>query len=534
MLKEADRLKLDNIVQQMHNNNESDENIQFVVADFKKKYDVVSSVPKIDNVSNQNILDQTKSRIDEGISAYISKQKQDITTAKELGRQFLYGQEQTERSLLGSLYGGLSDKRINAPEPTGLSQSIARLSGEYLAPQPAFFGAPGEAVIGAKLVGQTGEKLLSKAAPQISKTATSVKQAVSPLVESLKEHVAPIVKKGLTFVGNVLSSINPSYYEYALDKEIAGDSIFKGEFNPKIFTEYGDKAQKAINFLQTEYGKAVELEREALKQSSQPIIINDVIKKIDDELLASKYGRETILDKTDLAEIRNVRSKLVSLQKTTGGISPAEMHAVAKKIQDSLQYSQQKVNNVTSEGERVLKGIAKNLRDRIGGIIPDYQEVNAKYSDISKLKNQLIPLVRNQNVAKNLKNLLKKDDYTISLFAELDKLAPEKYKFMDGTISAIVREPFEKIFSGQGGGSGSAEGMANILRAYIGKESPEKIPFMSPKVQKGIIKSIGSVSGAIGSVPDVAAQLPYKKSIPVLSKIGVGYIPQSQGGYEND
>ena len=37
-LSEADRLKLDGIVQKMIANKESDENIQWVVNDFKQKY----------------------------------------------------------------------------------------------------------------------------------------------------------------------------------------------------------------------------------------------------------------------------------------------------------------------------------------------------------------------------------------------------------------------------------------------------------------------------------------------------------------
>ena len=38
ILLEEDRTRLDGIVQQMINNNESEDNIQFVVNDFKSKY----------------------------------------------------------------------------------------------------------------------------------------------------------------------------------------------------------------------------------------------------------------------------------------------------------------------------------------------------------------------------------------------------------------------------------------------------------------------------------------------------------------
>ena len=40
ILREEDRLKLDEIVSKMIQNNESDESIQFVVEDFKSKYGV--------------------------------------------------------------------------------------------------------------------------------------------------------------------------------------------------------------------------------------------------------------------------------------------------------------------------------------------------------------------------------------------------------------------------------------------------------------------------------------------------------------
>ena len=42
MLQEKDRKKLDSIVQQMITNQEPDNNIQAVVADFKSKYDKTS------------------------------------------------------------------------------------------------------------------------------------------------------------------------------------------------------------------------------------------------------------------------------------------------------------------------------------------------------------------------------------------------------------------------------------------------------------------------------------------------------------
>jgi hypothetical protein len=60
---------------------------------------------------------------------------------------------------------------------------------------------------------------------------------------------------------------------------------------------------------------------------------------------------------------------------------------------------------------------------------------------------------------------------------------------MEPLQNAIAREPFEKIFPGKGGGSGSAEGFANILRiGSIGTVAPYALPIVSPKVQQQIIK----------------------------------------------
>ena len=106
-----------------------------------------------------------------------------------------------------------------------------------------------------------------------------------------------------------------------------------------------------------------------------------------------------------------------------------------------------------------------------------------------------------------------------------------KINFMEDLNNARAREALENWFAGQGGGSGSAQGFANLLRTAIIGGSPTTAVLthnplaltglltVSPKfMAKGSIKNLGRISNAGKNMQSKAYDEAIKKLIPAAEK----------------
>ena len=112
------------------------------------------------------------------------------------------------------------------------------------------------------------------------------------------------------FIGEVLSSVPREFFEKAIDAEVAGNSIFKGRFDKKVFSELGERAQKAMNFVRREAGKEVGETKKALRGVDIKVQVDDIVKSIDDEIAARTIGDISTLDDKDIKFLNEIKGNL--------------------------------------------------------------------------------------------------------------------------------------------------------------------------------------------------------------------------------
>jgi hypothetical protein len=330
---------------------------------------------------------------------------------------------------------------------------------------------------------------------------------VSGGIKYLANKLAPVTKKSAGFISEVLSSVPQKAYKRALDKELAGKSIFKGKYDEKVFEKLGKKAQTAINSINKEAGKAVGAEKAALRNANIKISTQRVINKLDDMVAEKQFGGETSLKKSDLKLIETFKKKLLQ---DGAEMQAAKLNVIKNQINNELPksaFDQQTVAKISSEGQGILKRLAQDINDDIAQSVPDFSKVNQKFSKVRGLRDRLQSKMKDENVARNLRNLYNKnkDGTTQQLFEELDELAPANLKFIEELQDNVARAPFEEIFPGLGGGSGSGEGFANLGRLLVAGQagvnlSPQAgvgaLLLTSPKTQKTLLRTgVGAIKG---------------------------------------
>jgi hypothetical protein len=81
------------------------------------------------------------------------------------------------------------------------------------------------------------------------------------------------------------------------------------------------------------------------------------------------------------------------------------------------------------------------------------------------------------------------DNYYDDILQEIDKYAPKKLKFYEQLKDVSTRESMSKVFPGQGGGSGSAQGIANMMRVVLAKiTGGASLTISSPLGQQYLIR----------------------------------------------
>ena len=478
----------------------------------------------------QNIRPEIQQVIDTGqIEPPPGAVKSLIGKAKRLGTQFQRGSEKQTQDLTQLLAPEhVPETRVDIEEPVGFGETVARGAGEFLTPSPMVANVPGLAFT----INQTAS-VLSKAA-KASKVVTGTLDEVS---KAVLEPIAKATKKTIGFVGETLSAVPREFIERAITKEIEGKSIFKGKFNPDIFRKLGERLQKAVNHIDDFAGKAVGEEKLAIKGNDSVIQTSGLINKANSLLEGQTFDEITALNKKDISSIKEIMGLLAPTKKkvieeavglvdqfgnpitrkiTEAGkpVKMSRLLAIRSRIDDLVKFSPDPVNTVTDEGGVILKDLRKSITDMLHKNSDELRRVDAKFSKVQNIKTKVIRRIKEENVARNIKSLTTREDtFFKNAFQQIDELAPSEFKFYDNLQDAIARQAFENLFPGRGGGSGGAQGAANIFRTIGVVTNPLLAPAFSPKVQGLAIQGAGAAGRGVGAAGRAIPQAIQKTGI---------------------
>jgi hypothetical protein len=330
-------------------------------------------------------------------------------------------------------------------------------------------------------------------------------------IRAFSEKVAPASKKSAAQINEIFTSVPAKDFEVLLDKSLKGETPLKKPFDAKrAYNAIGKRVQKAINFIDKKAGQEVGKEAAALKGSNIKVKTESIVNKLDEMVENTKSASgKTSLEPKDIKLINKFRYELLE-----GGVEMAadDLRIVNKKIANRIKFSQETVNTPSGEGAGVLKKLGGTIRNTLAEEIPALAKVNAEFSKIRGIKERLKPLVKEANVARNVKNLYNKDVFTQELFAELDELAPVGLKFQDKLSETAALDAFSQIVPGRGGGSGGMQGfLNNVVRgtAIAGATATAGAPGfagavagLSPAIGgRGALKAASAVGKATEALP---------------------------------
>jgi hypothetical protein len=463
-----------------------------------------------------------------------------VSGAKGIADQYHSGVEDTER-MVGGLLGvgsSMQARRTETAPPEGFLQNVAHLTGEYLSPVAPLGGLPAG---GALAKGALKAKWLgSKAYPPV---ATAAKKAYGMARKSMGP-----VKDVASQVGSFLSSIPKESYKRALNNP----NILKRNTSDEAFDALGKRAQDAINYVKKEAGKVVEKEANIVRATEGNFNTDDTVKWIKDLLKEHHYGTRYsyakkkqgtgLFNPADVGNLgkgeirkdhittltshdRKLMSKVI--RQIRGAPSAENILGTKRFIQRNVDFDPNRVKKTSSVGESVLKQISERLGQSLDELSPKLKEANKGYKDVMIAKDAIKRLTTDARIESFFKNIDKRPIHIQDQLAHIDKVAPKRHKFLTKLKDMDASKAFKEIFPGQGGGSGSAEGSANIMRsmALLGRLGgawlkPTLAPSFSPLAHKVGIKA-GVGAGKVGSKlakNKLAQQAALRQVLKTLSK----------------
>lgn len=310
----------------------------------------------------------------------------------------------------------------------------------------------------------------------------------------------PTFQKGLSKVEELLTSVPSEMTERALQKELAGNSIFKGKFDSKNLNEaYNEVGQRAIAGMKNaEYlaNKEIGDALNSLPANSinAPQLITNITKDIDQ---LSRGGRinPALAEKGD--DILQVLDELGNK-----GNKTVDFHHIKDNLQTKLrnQYGKE-----SGTGINALKGVSAKIRQALNEASPEYAQANANREALYDIKDSLGGMNK-KTIASKLRNV--EGDANVragysQAAEELENLVAPEFKFLDEVKDLRAREDLESWYPGQYGGFGSSQGAANLLRGVVGgsisglTHNPLLLAAFSPKIgAKGTIQNLGRLNQA--------------------------------------
>jgi hypothetical protein len=426
-----------------------------------------------------------------------------IDTAKEVAQ---------EPTLMEKIRG-ISPLEVIKETPKQVVSDIARLAPIAALPFSGI-GLAGQAAItgGSRVIGGLAE---GEGVPQALKSGAIAAGTESAIGKGLKlaKPVAKALEKPAketaAFVGNILSSV-------------PRESIEKALSNPKIlktkdtYTDLGKKAKEGLQKLLKESGTRKKQETRILKQSEKQFDLSTFVNR-QKQLLEKKAGQQSVYTPQEKVDINEI------LDNVKRERSPEGLREIMDQIDNTSQLYKDPatVSKRTTKGDKKLKEISNKIRSQLKAEVKGVSELREQTKEVLEIKEILgKKLAKNKDASKLLKR--QQDDVTQEALQKLDDLLPESNKFLNKAENIKIKEQFSKIFPGQGGGSGGAEGIANLLRVGAGlATTPVALPFISPVAQKA----------AIGTLPAIGKGLQVAgRAIPKAAAMAVTPIERQESG----
>jgi hypothetical protein len=541
MLTEQRRTQLDNIVQQMSQNKEPDDNIQFVVDDFKKKYEheaeqaqpqesggILSTLTKIKNAPGQMALGALKS---------IGKTA--ISTA-ELGAS---GLDYLEGKLTGKT---IDSTKILEPikeklQPTNTLQKIGGFAGEvaqYLTP----IGAETAGVKATTIIGKLLSKSAISGAEFAGKTALMTgdrKQAKEAgIIGAVTPPVLKVSGKATKFAfGEVLPSVLSGMTGIAPDaiKAAFKNPIQVAEYMSKrvIPVDVREKAVVSLDKYARNVGDAFEAGLNALKKTNKTGVsdypniqltktVNDATKGIpsvfrrfavgvkQDGLNFSKSAIVKAGEQKNLQEVYNTI-------KNQDDFSVLGIQRVAARINALSKFTE----GAKEESSAIIGSIHSIYDDAIQKSFPGLGKIRAEYAAdkqiisgidniLKSAKDDITNPTVSTNVAKKLVNLFNEDNEAyVRALRRLEEATG------DDLVNQFVAANFDKILPGK---LGSYIGQAGLIAGsfVFNPLLLAVLPLFSPKLTGKVITTAGKAGGAVEAAAKLIPASVKGKTVPSL------------------
>ena len=241
------------------------------------------------------------------------------------------------------------------------------------------------------------------------------------------------------------------------------ESIKKAIQDPNIlktgdtFENVGQDAKGALKRQMTKVGQRAKQEKNLLKRSNQEIDLSTFAKR-QESLLSRKVGNQP---KYKPEEKKVIREVLNNLKKDS---SPAGINDIISRIDESIKYDA--INKPSSRVEKVLKTIRKKASDTLKSNVDGYKTSRGQQQEFLKEANKV--LGKRLTDTKDASKLFKRQQElpVRQALEKLDELEPQS-RILDRAENLRIQNQFSNIFPGQGGGSGSAQGIANFGRLML-------------------------------------------------------------------
>lgn len=281
--------------------------------------------------------------------------------------------------------------------------------------------------------------------------------------------------------GEMLSSVP----QKSITKAIQDPSILN---KTEDFKDVGLSAQKAMSDLMEEVGRQGKFQKRLLRGSD---IKTDLGVYVDRQkkLLTRKEGSQPVYNAKEKKEINTYLNKIKKED------DPAGLNQIIKRIDEitNYNYKDKRPKVVESKLKEIRKKLSTTLKRKVDG----YDASRAEQQNI--LGNVKSAIGRKLDKDPSALFKRKQSEPVQEGLEELDRLVPNA-RLLDRTQNIQAQDQFSKIYPGQGGGSGSAQGLANLARIALGTLAPVLTPLFSPIGQREIIKQSPKGMQALGKL----------------------------------
>jgi hypothetical protein len=325
----------------------------------------------------------------------------------------------------------------------------------------------------------------------------------NPIQKSIN-NAKPLTTKTLSG----LTAVPEDIVNYALEKELANQSIFNN-IPKNIPLEYNKLANKALQGIKkAEIDSNKKIVDSFADFGNDKIDISDLKDEINGLINDSYQGEDVslALGQTGVRPIIDELTNFIGLN-SDKKVSPMLLHRLKRESFDkklAREYGQ-----YSGEGADLLKGIRHSIDNFLDTKFPKYNEANVNRATIHNIVDDASKSggLNPQTLAGKLENFEQPSAFKRGFNEDIqmiDDMVPDNYKFLDDVRTLNAQKQLNSWTPGQGGGSGSGQGFANLLRTGIleglgGRGVPILnatlgTTLFSPKLMgQGTIKTLGKL-----------------------------------------